>query len=304
MKRSALSLLLPALVLAATAAACGSHSDDSTAAPGSCPTTPVPVVVTVDQWGDIVDQLGGDCANVTTVIKGSSADPHDYEPTPADAATFEQAKLVVLNGLNYDAWANKAIETLDEKPTVVDGGKVLGLEEGDNPHIWYSPDDVHKISAAVTTKLKKLAPNAAAYFDAQQAKWQTAMQPYDAEIAKLKGLAQGTTFAATEPVFDHMAEAIGMMSATPRGYQTAALNETDPSPADIAEFERSLTDGKINVVIYNAQTEGSTPERLRTVANDANVPVVEVTETLPPGTTSFVTWQLEQLKALTKALTP
>ena len=106
---------------------------------GDCPTTAIPVVVSVDQWGDIVDQLAGDCGDVTTVFKSTSADPHDYEPTPADNAKFTGAKLVVENGLDYDPWADKAVATLDTKPAVVNGGKVVGLENGDNPHIWYGP---------------------------------------------------------------------------------------------------------------------------------------------------------------------
>jgi zinc/manganese transport system substrate-binding protein len=59
-------------------------------------------VVTVDQWGDIVSDLAGACGEVTTIIKSSSIDPHDYEPTPADSAKFDRAKLVVVNGLDYD----------------------------------------------------------------------------------------------------------------------------------------------------------------------------------------------------------
>ena len=33
-------------------------------------------------------QLGGACAKVKTVLVSSSVDPHDYEPSPRDAATF------------------------------------------------------------------------------------------------------------------------------------------------------------------------------------------------------------------------
>jgi len=83
-------------VLAATLAvslpfvlsACGGDDTsamDTSAAP-DCPTTPVNVVVSVDQWGNIVSQLGGACAEVTTVLAGSAVDPHDYEPAPSDAA--------------------------------------------------------------------------------------------------------------------------------------------------------------------------------------------------------------------------
>jgi zinc/manganese transport system substrate-binding protein len=41
---------------------------------------------------------------------------------------------------------------------------------------------------------------------------------------------------------------------------------------------------------------------LRKAAEQAGVPVVEVTETVPPGQDSFVGWQDGQLAALAKAL--
>ncbi|MGK2852717.1 MAG: metal ABC transporter solute-binding protein, Zn/Mn family, partial [Microbacteriaceae bacterium] len=95
--------------------ACGTSDQSapaSTAAQaGDCPTTPVDVVVSVDQWGQIVSALGGACANVTTVLAGSSADPHDFEPSPSDAAAFEGAQLVVINGGHYDEWAAKLAES-------------------------------------------------------------------------------------------------------------------------------------------------------------------------------------------------
>jgi len=311
MKRVRLGVAL--LVGAALAAGgCGSSSDTSDAGSttasigssvaGGCPTDAVDVVVTVDQWGDIVERLGGDCADVTTIITGSSADPHDFEPSPSDAARFEDARLVVANGLDYDHWAERAIDTLDQAPAVVDGGEVVGREEGDNPHIWYGPTFVREVADAVTAELRELAPDAATYFDDQHAAWATAMQPYDDALAAVGTGAAGKSYAATEPVFDDMAEAVGLTDATPSGYRNAALNESDPAPGDIAAFEQALRDGEVNVLIDNTQTEGPTPVRLREVAGDAGVPVVEVSETVPPGAGSFVEWQVTQLRALAAAL--
>lgn len=301
--RLPLAGLLVAALVSAALAGCGSATDaTSTSSRGACPVDPISVVVTVDQWGDIVDQLGGDCARVTTIIKGSAANPHDYEPTPGDSAKFEGAQLVVLNGLDYDPWANKAIETLSAKPAVIDGGKVVRLKDGDNPHIWYGPEFVRRVAAAVTAGLKKLAPKAASYFDEQHIVWQTSMKPYDEEIAKIRAVATGTTYGASEPVFDYLADAVGMTRTTPQGYQNSALNDADPSPADVAEFEQSLRNDKITVFVYNTQTEGPTPAQIRGVAEAARVPVVEVTETVPPGTDSFVMWQVKQLESLARAL--
>jgi zinc/manganese transport system substrate-binding protein len=302
-------------------AACGSSSepaaspDATSAEAGACPTTPVKVVVSVDQWGDIVSQLGGDCAKVTTVLAGSSVDPHDYEPAPSDATLFEGAQLVVLNGGHYDEWAAKLAASSDPDAPVVNavdlsdghGADAQGSEDHDhanegNPHVWYSPTAVGEVADAVTAEFKKLAPDAAAYFDQRHSGFTNVMKPYDDEIAAIKAGATGKSYAATESVFDDMAAALGLQDRTPEGYRLATANESDPAPADLDAFLRLLGDRGVDVLIYNTQTEGSVPEQIRAAAEQAGVPVVDVTETVPPNTGSFQTWQVGQLTSLAKAL--
>jgi zinc/manganese transport system substrate-binding protein len=280
---------------------CGDDGEGASAG-GDCPGEKVPIVVTVDQWADIVSDLAGDCGEVTTIIKGTSADPHDYEPTPADAAKFNDAKLVVLNGLDYDHWAEDAIEALDSEPVVINGGEVVGLEEGVNPHIWYGPEYVYAVADAVTEALRQLSSDSDAYFVQSREAWRKSMEEYDSEIAALKAKAAGKSFGATESVFDYMADAVGLTNATPQGYQDAAANEADPSPGDIAAFESALQGKQITVLIYNSQTEGAVPRQLREVADKAKVPIVEVTETVKPGAKGFADWQVGQLEQLSKVL--
>ena len=282
----------------------GKPAESSTpaAAGGGCPTAPVNVVVSVDQWGDIVRDLGGDCAQVTTVLASSSVDPHDFEPSPADAAKFAKAQLVVVNGADYDPWASKFAATSAPKAPVVDAGVVTKTAAGANPHLWYSPSAVVAVADAVTAELATLAPEAKRYFTDQRAAFGAGLEPYNKLLAAIKAGATGKTYAATESVFDYTAEDVGLVTATPAGYKAASANESDPSPADLEAFRRALADRQIDVLIYNTQTEGSVPEQIRAAAEAARVPVVEVTETVPPGTTSFETWQVAQLTALAKAL--
>ena len=282
--------------------ACSSSERRSTAPRGQCPTAPVPVVVSVDQWGDIVDQLAGDCGDVVTIIKSSAADPHDYEPSPSDTAAFDGARLVVMNGLDYDPWVDKAIATLDTKPDIVNGGAVVGRHDGDNPHIWYGPRYVYAVADAVTAQLRKLAPKAATYLRERHAAWRRSMTPYDAEIARIRPVAKGTTYGATEGVFQYMADALGLVDKTPRGYANASANESDPAPGDVKAFQDALAAGNMTVLVFNTQTEGSIPEQIRHEAERADVPVVDVTETVPPGAASFVNWQVGQLRHLATAL--
>jgi zinc/manganese transport system substrate-binding protein len=278
------------------------ESSSTAAAAGGCPTTPVNVVVSVDQWGDIVRDLGGECAQVTTVLASSSVDPHDFEPAPADAATFAKAQLVVVNGADYDPWASKFAATSAPKTPVVDAGVVTKTATGANPHLWYSPPAVVAVADAVTAELAKLAPEAKGYFAEQRSAFGSSLEPYNKLLSAIKAGATGKTYAATESVFDYTAEDVGLVNATPPGYRAASANDSDPSPADLEAFRRALADRRIDVLIYNTQTEGSVPEQIRAAAEAAGVPVVKVTETVPPGTTSFETWQVAQLTALAKAL--
>lgn len=313
MRRHLPITIIAAAALLIGATACGSDTESSSssgtsggapseAAAGSCPVDALSIVVTVDQWSDLVERLAGACGEVTTIISGDAGDPHDFEPTPADNAAFTDADLVVMNGLDYDHWAERAIDTLPSTPPVVDAGEVVGREEGDNPHIWYSPEYVGQVAAAVTAELIALAPEATDEFTAQAAQWDTDLAPLYALVAQLRTEAGGRTYAATESVFDDMAQAIGLVDETPPGYRTAAANESDPAPGDVARFQDLFTDGAIDVLIYNAQTEGAVPEQLRRAADQAGVAVVEVTETVPAGDTSFEQWQVGQLEALAAAL--
>ncbi len=294
--RAAAVLLAVPLGLAACAHAPGPGTSAST---GACPATPVDVLVSVDQWGDIVSELGGDCARVKTLLASSSVDPHDYEPTPADAAAFEGAQLVVVNGAHYDEWAAKLAATSAPDVTVLSAATDVDAQ---NPHVWYDPAAVTGLADRVTAELGKLAPEASGYFTERRSAFTDAMKPYDSAISAIKVGAAGKTFAATEGVFDDMAAAVGLQNRTPPGYQAAARNETDPSPADLDAFLSLLGGRGVDVLIYNTQTEGAVPQQLRSAAESAGIPVVNVTETVAPGAKSFEAWQVEQLTTLARAL--
>jgi zinc/manganese transport system substrate-binding protein len=272
--------------------------------PAACPGRVVDVVVSVAQWGDLTRQLGGACAAVTTIVSSAAVDPHDFEPGTAALAAFSEADLVVLNGADYDHWAQDAVATLDPAPAVVSAAQVAGVAaSGADPHLWYSPDVVEAMSTAVYGELADLATlDASEYLAGRAAAWVEARKPYEQALVDLHAVAAGRTFAATEPVFDRMAAALGLVDVTPEGYRRASSNDSDPAPGVLSAFESALADGSVDVLIYNTQTSGTVPSQLRDAAEKAGVPVVEVSESPPHANGSFVAWQLAQLTELSKAL--
>lgn len=186
--------------------------------------------------------------------------------------------------------------------TVVDAGQVTNTPEGANPHLWYSPSAVTAVADAVTAALTTLAPDAATYFTDQRSAFTTTLKPYDEIRAPIKASAPGKPYAATEGVFDYLAQAVGLVNETPQGYRNASANQSDPSPADLEAFRTALAARQFAVLVYDTQTQGSVPEQIRTAAETAGIPVVEVTETVAPGAVSFEAWQVAQITALAKAL--
>src|SRR5438046_424208 len=108
------------------------------------------VVAAENVWGSVAAQLGGHHVEVQSLISNPDTDPHDYEPTPGDARALASAKIVIVNGIGYDTWADKLVAANPVSGrVVVNVGKVVGLKAGANPHQWYAADSVDQVIGAI-----------------------------------------------------------------------------------------------------------------------------------------------------------
>jgi zinc/manganese transport system substrate-binding protein len=82
----------------------------------------------------------------------------------------------------------------------------------------------------------------------------------------------------------------------------ASAGQSEPAPGDLAALQAVLQSRSVDALLYNTQTSGALPEQVRRTAEEAGVPVVEVSESIPPGQPGFVPWQLDQLRRLGAAL--
>ncbi|QSN61789.1 metal ABC transporter solute-binding protein [Caballeronia sp. M1242] len=266
----------------------------------------VPVVAAENFYGDVVRQLGGDHVEVTSILNNPDEDPHLFEASPKTARALQHAALVVYNGADYDPWMDKLLAASKSngkssgKRTVIVAAHLTGKKSGDNPHLWYDPPTMPAVAKAVSAYLASADPAHKSDYDARLAAFLASLKPIDARIAQLKSRYRGVPVTATEPVFGYTADAIGFEMRNQR-FQTAAMNETEPSPADIAAFEKDLRERRVHVLIYNSQATGALTRRLLGIAKDGHVPSISVTETLPAGKT-YQQWMETQLDALAGAL--
>jgi zinc/manganese transport system substrate-binding protein len=262
----------------------------------------IPVVAAENFYGELAGQVcGGRCA-VTSILRNPAADPHTYESSVADAAAVANARLVIENGMGYDAFVDHLLAASPDKARLVINVQALtGHGSGDNPHLWYDPGTMPAVAKAVADDLAGIDPAHAADYRAAAERFDASLQPLMAEIAKIRATYPGAPVAATEPVFGYMERALGLDDLMPASFQRAIEDGNDPSAQDAAAAEQLLNQRRVRLLIYNLQTETPVTTRMRELAATDGIPTVGVTETEPAGTT-YAGWMLDQLVQVERAL--
>ncbi|NMH99203.1 metal ABC transporter solute-binding protein, Zn/Mn family [Pseudonocardia acidicola] len=304
-----------ALALALTG--CGASTD--TAAPGTTPGAAVTVATSTNVYGAIASAVGGDKVKVSSIINDPTADPHSHEATPAEAATVTNARIVVLNGGGYDDFMSRLTSSAGGDRTVIDVVQLSGLQpaaatatghspadghdHGEfNEHVWYSLPTVKKLAGQLAADLGKADPAHAAEFTANAAAFTAKIDGLQQKVDAIKAAHSGTRVAVTEPVPGYLLEAAGLTDATPEEFAHAVETDTDPPAAVLEQTLALFTSNPVHALVLNAQTQTPTTDQVRQAATAANVPVVEVTETLPAGVNDYATWMGNQIDALAGAL--
>jgi zinc/manganese transport system substrate-binding protein len=262
------------------------------------------VVAAENFWGSIAAQLGGDRGHVTSVITSPATDPHDYEPTAADARTMARAKLAIVNGIGYDPWADKLLAANPVKGRVVlNVGTLVGIARGGNPHRWYSPTDVQKVIDEIVRDYSKLDPDDAGFFKRQRALFANRdLARYRGLIATIRRKYHGVRVGASESIFQPLAQALGLKLVTPPSFLNAVSEGTEPTARDKSTIDRQIAHRQIKVWVFNSQNSTPDVQRITDAARKRGIPVTTITETLTPASATFQSWQFRQLQALARAL--
>jgi zinc/manganese transport system substrate-binding protein len=263
--------------------------------------TSIGIVAAENFYGDVARQIGGDRVVVLSILNNPDQDPHLFETTPAVVRKVADARIVILNGANYDPWMQKLLDAAPRPGrTVISVASIVGRRTGDNPHLWYDPATMPVVAKTLAEVLGNTDPAHKAEYDLKLQSFLVSLRPLDQKIADMRAKYAGVAVTATEPVFGYMANALGLTVRNER-FQMAVMNDTEPAARDLAAFENDLRNANVNVLLHNKQVTSNLSDRLINVARIANIPVVGVTETAP-GNASYVDWMLSELDELDQAL--
>jgi zinc/manganese transport system substrate-binding protein len=257
-----------------------------------------------NEYADVLSQIGGQYVHVSSILNNPNTDPHTYETSPSVAREVAAAELVVQNGVGYDDFMTKiesSSPSSSRKQIVVQD--VLGLpDDTPNPHLWYDPNTMPKVAAAMASALSSLQPSHASYFQANLTTFNNSLDPWLKAIADFKAAHGGTPAATTEPVADYLLTAMGIDNLTPFAFQADIMNGVDPAPQDVSLENGFFANHKVKVFCYNQQVTSSLTASIRANAVKAGVPIVGVYETMPTPGYHYQTWMLAEVQAIQKAV--
>ena len=230
--RLAAAGLSAVLLFATTACAATSPAetepDNKTSVPA--PTGPINVVASLNQWGSLAAELGGDDVEVTSIVNSTNVDAHDFEPKTSDVAKLSKAQIIVANGAGYDSWATKS---MTKTTNIVSAASVMGAVEGDNPHLWFSKDARSSMATAITDAYIKALPSKKKAFQKRLKAWQADEKSLETWASEFTKSHSDLTYAATEPVVYYLMADLGFKDQTPKGYTQSTASGGEPAPADL-----------------------------------------------------------------------
>lgn len=300
-------------------AGCGGSGTESDT--GGSSGSSVSVVASTNVWGSVVAAVGGADVSVKSIIEDPTSDPHSYQLTARDTATMTGADLVVFNGGGYDEFVEQALEVAgDDGPDAVTAFEVFeeldaephgfgqfAAQDTDehaheeNEHVWYHLPTVAAVAELVAERLGEIRPESASTFQANADAFGGQVEQLHEQVEALAEAHDGAEVAATEPLAHYLLEDAGLHDATPESFVEAIELETDPPAAAVAEIQALVGARRVAVLVHNPQTETPVVADVVSKADQAGLPVVEMTETLPPGQ-DYVTWMTGQIEALSAAL--
>ncbi len=213
--------------------------------------------------GDMVKQIGGDRAEVTSFV-GPNGDAHVYEPTPGDAKTLADAAILAVNGLGLEGWMSRLEKSSGFKGTVVTatkGVKTRQMEEEEHgttrkiidPHAWQSLANGKVYVQNIRDALIAADPAGKDAYEANARKFLADIDDVEklvkASIAKLPPAHR--KIITTHDAFGYFGATYGMEFIAPEGVST----DSEASARDVAKIIRQIKAEKVPAVFLENVTD-------------------------------------------------
>jgi zinc/manganese transport system substrate-binding protein len=269
------------------------------------------VVATFSILADLVKNVGGERLEIKTLV-GPNADAHVYSPTPTDAKAIADAKLVFVNGLGYEGWITRLVQSAAGKAPIVvasEGVKPRRMGGADHdhghdadPHTWQSVANAKIYVGNIRDALSATDPAGKDAYAANAGAYVAKLDAIEREIveAVAKIPQAQRKIITTHDAFGYFQQAYGIAFVAPQGVST----ESEASARDVAAIIRQVRQQKIPAVFLENVTD---PRLVKRIAEETGAKVGgtlysdALTDTSGPAP-SYIELMRHNVKTLAAAL--
>ncbi len=208
---------------------------------------------------DFVREVGGDRVRVVSLVP-DNGDAHVFEPKPSDAAAIARARLLVVNGLGFDAWAERLARSARYSGALVVAGRDVrrveakadshghGGRDRTDPHGWQDPKDAAVYVRAIRDGLIGIDPAGRAEYEKRAADYLARLEALDAEIRALLAPipAERRRIVTAHDAFTRFGKAYGIEFIGLHGLST----ESAPNAKDVAAVISRIRKEKAGAVFF------------------------------------------------------
>lgn len=220
------------------------------------------VVASFYPMADFAKKIGGDRVEVYTLVP-AGAEPHDWEPSPADIVRLEKAQVFVYSGAGMEHWAEDVVSSLGSKSlVVVEAARGIAEDKGHDddaeaeehdhadgdPHVWLDPQNAKAQMVAIRDALIEVDPGGKALYDANYEKYARELDALDAEFREgLKDLARRDIVVA-HAAYGYLCDAYDLHQVAIEGLSP----DSEPSPARVAEIIDYARAHDVRVIFFES----------------------------------------------------
>ena len=252
-----------------------------------------------------VKAIGGDKINVSLmVLPGNS--PHTYEPKPSQMKDVAKAELYFAIGVEFEnVWLDK-FKNLNKRMQVIDlssGIEKLSMpahhdeahdkhhaeehsekhteeHQGNDPHIWTSPDNVKIIAKNIYKALAKADPANESYYRLNYEKFISLIAETDHKIKSiLSNKPKGTKFMVFHPSWGYFAQAYGLKQLP------VELEGKNPKPKELIHLIKEAKEEQISAIFTQPEFSDSIA---KVMANELHIKVIKVSPLAPDWSENLI----------------
>jgi ABC-type Zn uptake system ZnuABC Zn-binding protein ZnuA len=247
---------------------------------------PLHVVATTSIVADIVDNIGGDAIQLTTLLPAGT-DPHSYQPAPRDVALLSEADIIFLNGAGLEEFITPLLEGSSGKAEIVSLSDELDLlavsEEdthtedtahaGNDPHVWTDPNMIQQWIERIEAELSEADPGNSVLYTTNADNYRQALTELDGWI---KDRVQSIPSTRRNLVTDHqtLAYFAKQYGFTQLGSIIPGISSlAEPSAQELARLEETLQQLDLAVIFVDI---AANPTLVSRVAGDTGAKVASI----------------------------